>query len=337
MGYLRLYDYFSNIQQPVFNQVLQSNDSLRVVKEAVSQALITSYITQKFDVSKEFLDTKVFAVGTTYYANSLVELSGYPAYVNATTYTGVGTDFVINASKAYVLKTSGATGAFDASKWTLLGSVYDLFYITLPYTEFNIYGIYKVGDIRYWKNKVYQCLSPTVIPDHIEQLQAGTYANLPLNNVFPDDPINGLKNWGAGVTYSLSGLIPNGVAPAAWAAGPYVAGDRVTLNGQIWKALVNNSVKPGLDITNWQPEGWTFGDNRNAQLVECMVWITIAKLAPLISPRNIPVFWDTKYKEFITWLQMCADGHVTLDAPLIQPSQGSKIRFGSQIKRRNDW
>lgn len=336
MGYLRLYDYISCIQTPTFNQLLQSNDAKRILKEAVAKALITSYIVQQFDVEAEFTDTTLFSKTAIYKAQSLVELN-FPAYATATTYTGIGTDFITETGKCYVLKTPGATGTFDPSKWTLLGDQYDLYYVAFPYEEFEVTNYYKVGDIVFWKGKIYKCLIATNIPSHFGDLQDIIYANIPLNNIFPDNAINGPIYWGTGVAYSVSGLIPNNVAPAAWMVGAYTAGTRVLLDGVIWIALVNNSIKPGLDITNWQPQTWTFGDNRNPQIVECMIWITIDKLAPLISPRTAPIFWDKKYNEMVSWLQMCADGIITLDVPQLQPAQGRKIRFGGNVKQINGY
>lgn len=336
MGYLRLYDYASNIQSSTFNQLIQANDALRVIKEKVSQALIISYITQKFDVVQEFTDTTIFSGSTIYQADALVELN-YPDWV-AQAYT-VGQSVSYTDGNCYLctVAASNTQPPTNTAHWQLLGKKYDLYYITLPYPGFDTYAFYDVGDVVYWRGKVYKCLIATNVPDHVSQLQSGTYSNIPLDNVFPDDRVNGSKFWGTGVNYSVSGLVPNGPLPAAWAPGSYSAGTRVLLNGKIWFALTNNSVMPGLDIVNWQPQSWAFGDNRNAQLVECMVWVTIDKLAPLISPRNQPVFWDKKYQECLTWLQMCADGHVTLDAPVLQPAQGGKIRFGGNIKQQNGY
>lgn len=335
MGYLRLYDYLSNIQSTTFNQLIQSNDSLRIIKESVSQALIASYITQKFDVGQEFTPTTVFSRSATYNAESLVELN-YSDWV-AQSYTA-GQSVTYTDGNCYLcIINAASTDLPTGGHWQILGSKYDLYYINLPYQQFNIYNFYKVNDIVFWRNKIYQCLIPTTIPDHISQLQDSTYAKIPENNVLPDDPLNGQQYWGTGVNYNVSGLVPNGPGPSAWAPGAYTNGTRVLLNGQIWIAITNNSIEPGLDIINWQPQAWVYGDNRNPQLVECMVWITIDKLAPLISPRNQPVFWDKKYNEYITWLQMCADGHVTLDAPVIQPAQGGKIRFGGNIKQVNGY
>lgn len=336
MGYLRLYDYASNIQSTTFNQLIQNNDSLRVIKEQVSKALIISYIVQKFNTDEEFTDTTIFSPSTIYQGQSLVELN-YPAWA-AASYL-VGQMVTYTDGKCYLCTTNASSIDLptNAAFWQLLGTKFDLFYIPAPYQEFNVYGFYKVGNIVFWKNKVYKCLIQTNIPDHISQLQDATYDNIPLNNVFPDQPVNGVKYWGSGVDYSVTGLIINAALPAAWAPGTYTAGTRKTYLGKIWQSIQNTSAIPGEDIVNWQPEGWKFGDNRNAQLVECMIWITIDKLAPLISPVNTPKFWDKKYDQMLVWLQMVADGHVTLDAPIKQPSQGAKIRFGGNIKQYNGY
>lgn len=336
MGYLRLYDYASNIQSTTFNQLLQSNDSLRVIKEQVSQALIISYIVQKFDTDEEFTDTTIFNPTAIYQAQSLVELN-YPAWTAQNYTAGQMVTYTDNKCYLCIVNASGTDLPTNPSFWQLLGNKYDLFYIPLPYPEFNVYGFYKTGDIIFWKGKVYKCLIQTNIPDHISQLQDVTYDNIPLNNVFPDQPVNGVKYWGAGVDYSVSGLLINSPLPSNWAPGTYSAGTRKVYLGKIWFALQNTNAEPNLDIINWQPEAWKFGDNRNAQLVECMVWITIDKLAPLISPRNQPVFWDKKYDQMLTWLQMVADGHVTLDVSVKQPAQGSKIRFGSNVRQINGY
>ena len=82
---------------------------------------------------------------------------------------------------------------------------------------------------------------------------------------------------------------------------------------------------------------YTLGDNRNAQLVEIAVYLTIYKLSPRISPKNVPEIWEKNYLMAIDWLKNCAKGKVTLDAPLLQPDKGGRIRWGSKIKNTNTY
>ena len=337
MGYLRLYDYISNIQTPTLTQVIQGVDATRVMKEAASQAQIISYLVQKYDTDKEFQDTTIFKTSAIYGGDSLVELN-YPAFI-VQTYT-VNQSVLWTDGNCYIciLNTTGANeNPTNATYWRLLGALYDLYYMANPYPVFTMKTYYSIGDKVFWKGKVYEALVPTPPQSHIADLQAFTYDNIPFPNVLPDNAKNGKIYWGTGVDYKVTGLTINGVLPSVWSAGAYTIGQRVLYNGVIWEALKNNSIEPSKDIINWQPETWTFGDNRNAQIVECMVWITIRKLSPLISPRNIPPLWENKYNECLTWLQMCAQGDVTLNAPEKQPLQGGRIRFGGTVKQQNGY
>ena len=295
MGYLRLYDYIANIQTPQLNQLLQGIDDKRILKEAASQAQITSYLIQKFDCAMEFQNTTVFNLATTYQANQLVEYN-YPAWSSAVNYS-VDTFVSYTDGNCYIcINTTTNQPPTDTGYWTKIGKQNDLYFVAYPKPLFQETKQYFVGDQVYWNGSVYTCIIPTQTQSHISQLQSGTYANIPLENVFPDNRQNGAAYWGVGVPYSVTG------------------------------------VRPDTDTTIW-----TFGDNRNAQIVECMIWITIYKLSPLISPRNIPPLWENKYKEYLTWLQMCAEGDVTLTAPEIQPAQGARIRWGGAIKQSNGY
>lgn len=336
MGYLRLYDYNIKIQTLLFNQLLQLDDTKRVRTEYESMSKMRSYLIQKYDLDSEFQDTVIFNPATKYQANALVELN-YTAWVKG--------DYVIGNYVSYsngnvyvcILGTTAQQVPTDPIYWTLVGVQNGLYYIKYPYPVFNVYAGYVVGDRVFWKGKIYQCLIPTVIPDHFAELQSVTYANVPLNNIFPDDPVNGKINWGAGVDYTIQAFLPNSALPVQWTAGTYAQGTQKLYNGLVWQALVNTSAVPGSDITSWQSQTWITGDNRNAQLVACMMWITIYELSPLISPRNIPVLWQQKYDEMMNWLQMSAEGKVTLEAPEKQPSKGARIRYGGTIKQQNGY
>ena len=119
MGLLRLNDYYRLIQSVELSQLTGGNDTLRLYTEDAAVTTAKQYLTQKYDTDFIFKNTKVFSKSDTYKAGQLVELN-YDNYNSSTTYTGVGTDYVINGGLAYVLKNSGATGAFDSTKWTLL-------------------------------------------------------------------------------------------------------------------------------------------------------------------------------------------------------------------------
>ncbi len=339
MSFLRLRDFNRTINDTQLSQLTGGNDTLRA--QAADDAVTTAkqYLTQKYDVSFLFKDTSIFSLSDTYKAGQLVELN-YDAYNSTTTYTGVGTDYVINAGKAYVLKTSGATSTFDASKWYLLGNQYETFYIPFPYTQFNYKDFYSVNDKVFYKDKVYKSNSQSSTQSHQTALQAFTTSNIPFINSFPD-ALNGSSQWGTGVAYSFSGLKTSAVVGdfSAWSSvTTYSSGIRVSYNSIIYKAIAGSTnVAPDSDITKWQPESWISGDNRNTDIIKCVLNLAVYYLHEPIAPRNIPDFRVKLRDDSIAWLKDCALGNVTLDAPLKQPDKGQSIRTGSEVKRQNFW
>jgi chitodextrinase len=340
MGYLRYLDYQRQIQDANFQQVIASNDSLRLSMERAAQAEMISYLVQKYDVATEFKDTTIYSNTAIYKAGSLVELSGYyAAWSNASLYL-VG-DFISytggNVYRCILNTTTAHEAPTNTTYWVLVGTINDLFYIANPYPTFDVIAFYSIGDFVFWKDKIYKCLIETRKQSHEGDLQDELISNIPLYNIFPDDKIHGKQYWGVGTPYSVTGLIPNATPPTAWSSvTAYTAGQRISYSGLIWKALLNNTNKiPGSDITNWQSETWVAGDNRDQQLVLYMVDIALFHLLSRISPRNIPELRMARYTAAKEWLQDAANGTITAAIKVLQPFQGNRIRFGGGVK--NNW
>lgn len=160
MAYLRSKDYLKQIQTDNLNQIISNDSTILASAELEAQAEIISYLTQKYDVAREFRDTVAYDNSATYKADYLVEYNS------------------------------------------------ELYYLSLPYSEFNNDNYYKVGDQVFWKDKTYTCLIATPILDHETALQYQSLNRLPQRNIFPDDPTDGKTYWGAGVSYSVSGIVP---------------------------------------------------------------------------------------------------------------------------------
>lgn len=297
MPYLIQNDYKKLIQSDNLTQIIGSDLTILFSTQATAQAEAVSYLTQKYDTSKEFTNTLIWDITVAYKA-------AQRTYLDAPTYSATSTyainSLTLQAGNVYKCATAiTVPEVFTIAKWTLIGVQYSFYYVTLPKPEFNLYTFYIKGTQVFWKDKTYTCVISSVVPTHEALLMGGTYNNAPPINVFPDDPTYGLSYWGAGTAYILTA----GVLPT--------------------------------DITKW-----TTGDNRNQQLVNYFIDITLYHLHSRVAPRNIPELRVKRYDDAIAWFKMAAgkgDNTVTADLPLLQPKQGGRIRWGGNIKTINQF
>jgi hypothetical protein len=216
MPYLRLYDYYQNIQSAQITQITGGSNAVRLGAELLAQEEVTSYLTQKYDMTAEFTDTAAWVYATSYKAKNRIYLDA-SAYSASATYALNA--LVLQAGNIYICTTAVTVAEpFNAAKWTLLGAQYDLFYVTLPKAEFNYTTVYAKGDQVWWKDKVYTCVIATTVYSHEQQLQYGDYGNIPVMNVAPDNTLNGVKYWGTGTAYAVAaGTRPTDTTK--WTAG----------------------------------------------------------------------------------------------------------------------
>lgn len=131
----------------------------------------------------------------------------------------------------------------------------------------------------------------------------------------------------------------------------YVTGDVVYYNNIEYTCLLNCkgilptetgfwSASSAYTVTAAYPDDdtkWTQGDNRNQQIVQNLLYITLYHLHVRINPRNIPDLrkecYDgnnaTQNGGAIAWLKRVASGDITADLPQILPQQGMSIRWGN--------
>jgi hypothetical protein len=208
MAYLRAKDFDLIIMADNLAQVISSDTSIRIFAERVAKEEVEFYLSSKFDLTKEFTNTAVFSLATTYKAKNRVYLDG-TAWSASTTYA-LNNIVSVGGNVYYCIQAGLNQSPTTATAyWTLIGVQYDLYYVTLPYDEFDYLDNYIVGDQVWWKDKVYTCLMPSITYSHDEILQYNSYADVPVRNVFPDDETYGAIHWGAGVAYSVApGTLP---------------------------------------------------------------------------------------------------------------------------------
>jgi len=191
--YLIANDYRKTIQDQNLAQITQSSLAIRQDAEMTALDECISYLTQKYDVLAEFTDTNVYDPTITHGAADRVYLDA-PAYLPSSTYA-IGA-LTLNGGNVYICSTAiTVPEAFNAAHWTLLGAQNSIFYAVFPYPVFDLTQVYAVGDKVFWHGHTYSCIQATVIFDHDTYLQFANTNNVPLSNIFPDDTVNGSKNW----------------------------------------------------------------------------------------------------------------------------------------------
>ncbi len=199
MGYLRQQDYFLLIQPSELNQMTTQSTAVLSMAESMAIEEMVGHLKQRYDVAAEFQPTTPWDSTLTYNAAALVEIN-FPAYSTTSTYALKA--LVVQNGVGYICTTAIVVPeAFTIGHWTVVGNQYDLYYAINPKPVFDYKAYYKPGDQVFWKNSIYTCLIETKIPDHFTQLQYSSIANIPLYNIFPDDPLNGIANWGTPVAY----------------------------------------------------------------------------------------------------------------------------------------
>jgi len=126
------------------------------------------------------------------------------------------------------------------------------------------------------------------------------------------------------------------------------------LNGsQWWGAGIPYVVPAGTLITD--TTYWIAGDNRDQQMVQKLVDMTLFHLLSSIAPRNIPELRRNRYMgdekdqvrqtgeviypvySALGWLQACARGAVMPALPVLQPPRGNRIRYGGTVRNVNSY
>ena len=224
----------------------------------------------------------------------------------------------------------------------------------LTSAEFTDTSLYNYNETYYGKNRVY--LDATAFST------TSTYAlhslTLYLGNVYKNTiAITVAGAWNPakwvllGAQYDIFYVsLPN---PEWDYYATYQVGDDVWYADKTYTCVVANlSVQP-----NEHPEFWGTGtsyivygnellivggywikaDNRNQQMVNMMIDVTLFHLHSRIAPRNIPDLRVKRYDDAVAWLKNCSRGtDITADLPLIQPKSGQRIRYGSRLVKQNN-
>ncbi len=202
--YLCNADYEQVIQSSQLDELIGGSTTKLSKAEQTALATAKSYLTQRWDISREFTDTLPWKKQLTYKPGHRITLD-FPAFSTSVSYSV--NDTVIYGGKAYASKNNLMPGAFNPLQWNLLGDRFDIFNGKYPYPEYNSNDNYSVGDMIYWNGYTYVCNRAT--GQQVEQtiIQYNTYNSAPPKNQTPDS--EGQTQWGTKTIYNIPiGTIP---------------------------------------------------------------------------------------------------------------------------------
>lgn len=180
---LRDLDYSRIIQDDNLLQVIESNQQIKLDVEQSAQAEMISYLAQRYKTKEVFSNTSIFDISAIYYGKSLVEFTA-ATYAPATTYAI--NSYVLYNGYIYKSNVGSVTGVWDTTKWNQICLNKTLYYITLPYSEFDPTVTYAVGNQIWYENKTYTCVKACV----------GIYPTV-------------AEFWGTGTAYTVTGIYPD--------------------------------------------------------------------------------------------------------------------------------
>lgn len=327
MGYIIRADYYKSIQEAQIVQVTGGDNNILLQAESAAMSRAIGMLTQKYDISKEFTPTQLYSTSTVYKAADRVYIT-YPTYNSALNYT-VG-QYCVFSGHAYVC-TTNTTGTFNPASWASIGTSTSIYYAAYPYAYFDLYGVYAVDDRVFYRGRTYKCLQKTASLTNFAAIQYLYDDNVPPNNVFPDDPNNGAKQWEDLGAYTVpSNLL---ASPAYSASTNYVTGNYAQYSGSIYICI--SATTGQFDIDKWRAV-WVLGDNRDMLMVTSIVDIALWYVHKRIAPNNIPDLRVDAYNVAIEWFRRIRDGiEQAANMPLIQPKQGRRILSDSLVARNN--
>lgn len=176
-------DYARAVQSDSLAQIIESNSQIKLDVEQAAQAEMISYLTQRYIVNEIFTNTSTFSNSATYSAKNLVVYTE-TAFSASTAYlTG---QRVSQGGNIYESIAGSSAHAFNVSEWNLICEDGLFFYAILPENEYNNTATYVVGDVVWYRNKIYTNI-------------LGCSGILPTNSQF----------WTENSTYSFTGQYPD--------------------------------------------------------------------------------------------------------------------------------
>ena len=239
----------------------------------------------------------------------------------------------------------------DTAQWSNAATYYAANRIYLDATAYSALSTYALGALVLQAGNVYRCSTAIVTPEAftvgkwtlINAQYTIYYAKYPNplfslygvyvigDVVYYEGKTYTCKTATQGITqqsaiqYQTSSELPQVNIPPTGSSS----------SAQYWTELATYTVPAGTLPTD--TTYWTLGDNRNQQILGYTIDIVLYYLHARVAPQNIPQLRMDNYDVAREMLREMAKGGVTLDMLKIQPKQGNRVLWGSNIKNINSY
>lgn len=293
--------------------------------EQVAQQEIYSRLSQRYKINEILTDTSVYDSTLVYRAKNLIEYTESEWNEN-TSYTATQRVKYTSDGVTKIYQCILASQGFaptNTTYWTYITDDLSLYYVTLPYDEWDNTADYVAGDVVWYGDKNYTCVLPN------SNIEPGTASSI----------------WGAGTSYSITNKNPE----INWVSTiPYTVGVKVSYEGVMYTCVLNSTGNLPTNATYFTADTalpyWTKGDNRNPLIVRYLLDIARYHFERSIPAANVSDLVKEAYNGntdkdssgAIGWLNKVASGKINADLPKILPSTGLAISYGNSREAQDN-
>ena len=324
LDYLRSIEN-DNLDEVLYNTRTSSPDySLIHEVEQTAQLEMASYLRQRYIEDRVFSNTATFSsyslTSSVFYGQNLIEYTE-TGYNTGLTYS-VGQRVSYDGVIYQCIATASRIIPTQTNYWTYITTDKSLYYANIPFAEWDPKSIYTQGQCVWYENQTYVALQTNkgVLP-----LQNLTLYSEQLDHYYDI----GYSDIGRGLGYNKVPVLNN--KNTDWGLTSSV----LSMSGSTYSF---SGILP--DNTTY----WTKGDNRDAQIIQYLIDITLYHIHCRINPRNIPLLRKERYDGngplqtggAIGWLKRVSEARVSANLPVIIPYQGSSIMWTSPLPKQNN-
>lgn len=319
-------DYLRVISQKHLDDItLGNNRTMKVAYqiEQTAQQEMSGYLSERYYTENQvFTNTTTFNINNTYYGKSLIVYTEKEYDIS----TGYNlNERVLYDESIFICSSTASAGVdpSDLSYWSLLCEDKTLFYANTPYPIWDVKKNYTKGTNIWYYN------DDTQIGNTYISLQ-NNKGRLPIQHQTLDE------------LRTLNNNFQEGYSDKALDDGMFFGLSDTNSSWQLTGTYSFTGEYPigGTSSSTY----WTEGDNRNQQLVQYLLDITLYHLYRAVTPRDIPEIRAIAYDgagvigshSAIRWLKDVCEGRVNAQLPEILPIQGSSIMGHSPRPRRNN-